>query len=128
MSTLLLLLPVTMTLCQLHNGGGDPHLPTVVLTGEPRLIARRIWRGMEISDVMRNVQAREPFHLHPVNVHESGNRKEGRPVTVYRKVIRPAKLFYTGEGIVMQQWVGGNDNNERRLFFRELMDETRRRL
>ncbi|XGW25295.1 hypothetical protein V3C99_006596 [Haemonchus contortus] len=128
MPIFLLLILTSFSTCQLHNGAANQQLPTVVLTGGPRLIARRIWRGMEMNEVMQNVQAREPYHFHPVVVQHRNNELPGRAVTVYRKILRPAKLFYTGNDVVTHQWVGGDDNNERRMFFRMPAEGIRRHL
>ncbi|EPB65183.1 hypothetical protein ANCCEY_13461 [Ancylostoma ceylanicum] len=59
-----------------------------------------------------------PNYQYPVNAKYVDGPVQGRPVTVYSRVLRPARLIYTGGDVVTHQWVGGDDNYERQEFFR----------
>ncbi|KAL6738067.1 hypothetical protein Aduo_011658 [Ancylostoma duodenale] len=118
MHVILLALLVPVVVGHVEDGFMASQLPTVALTGEPRVIARRIWRGQQIGEVAQHLQSRAPSHGYPVETNYIDGPVQGRPVTVYRRVLRPARLIYTGGDVVTHQWVGGDDNNERQEFFR----------
>ncbi|CAD6191243.1 unnamed protein product [Caenorhabditis auriculariae] len=117
--------------CQVNNGFVSGDLPNVVLSGEPRVIARRILRG-EVGQVQQDVVSREPQHVR-INVQESGGvpqggagseyqqgpsgQPSGIPVVVYRRILRPARLQFNGKPIVTDQWQGDNDQAEQQSFF-----------
>ncbi|ETN80410.1 hypothetical protein NECAME_09200 [Necator americanus] len=123
---LALLVPLVSSIGE--YGPISSQLPTVALFGEPRLIARRIWRGQQnitvshtvnIENVHQNVLQREPYHAYPVNAIQVEGPVQGHPVTVYTRILRPAKLIFTGGDVVTHQWKGGDDNYERQEFHRQ---------
>ncbi|KAK6746698.1 hypothetical protein RB195_000147 [Necator americanus] len=119
MYVILLALLVPLVISIGEYGPISSQLPTVALFGEPRLIARRIWRGQQIENVHQNVLQREPYHAYPVNAMQVEGPVQGHPVTVYTRILRPAKLIFTGGDVVTHQWKGGDDNYERQEFHRQ---------
>ncbi|WKY03333.1 hypothetical protein Q1695_004796 [Nippostrongylus brasiliensis] len=106
-SAILLLLLLSFTTAQ-NDVFTQPHVPTFVLIGPHRLVSRRIWHGAQVDYSASNthVQVREPLQVQILAPENHSGPFEGRRTTVYRRVLRPAKLIYNGGDVVTHQWVG----------------------
>ncbi|KAF1760475.1 hypothetical protein GCK72_008724 [Caenorhabditis remanei] len=115
-----------------------PNLPNVILSGEPRVISRRILH----VDLRTAEQLSHPDHpeytRQRVNVRQEPSPTSGdspcnmqtklRPVTVYKRILRPARvvgggidpssLQPTGEAIEVETWTSIRQGPQNQQEFR----------
>lgn len=58
----------------------------------------------QFNDVGQNVQDRGLYHVNLIHEQEFRGPLEGSRVIVHRRLLRPAKLVYTGGDAVTDQW------------------------
>ncbi|CCD69617.1 uncharacterized protein CELE_F43C11.3 [Caenorhabditis elegans] len=94
-------------------------IPNVVLTGEPRVIARRIL-NVDMKTAQQLVHPDNQMHVkYQVNVvknpenlatESSGYITEERtPVTIYRRILRPARITFNEDRVVTDNVQGTSD-------------------
>ncbi|CAO4370638.1 unnamed protein product [Caenorhabditis nigoni] len=93
-------------------------IPNVILYGEPRVIARRIINA-DLNTARQLALPDDKEHIrYRVNVVDNDKLPqtestyltgERTPVTVYRRILRPARITFTGDSVVTDSWQGTSD-------------------
>ncbi|CAL2036740.1 unnamed protein product [Caenorhabditis brenneri] len=93
-------------------------IPNVILTGEPRVVARRIL-NVDMKTAQQLALPDDNQHIrYRVNVLENQQippaeqgylTEERRPVTIYTRILRPARITFTGDGVATDHWQGTSD-------------------
>ncbi|CAA80147.1 uncharacterized protein CELE_ZK512.7 [Caenorhabditis elegans] len=92
-------------------------IPNVILTGEPRVVARRILnvdmkaaQQLALPDDQQHVRYQVNVVRNQENPSDSTYLTgERTPVTVYRRILRPARITFTGDGVITDSWQGTSD-------------------
>ncbi|KAF1761109.1 hypothetical protein GCK72_009363 [Caenorhabditis remanei] len=93
--------------------------PNVILTGQPRVVARRILnvdmktaQQLALPDDQEHIR----YRVNVLNRQELPQpeetpylTQERTPVMVYRRILRPARITFTGDGVATDSWQGTSD-------------------